>query len=147
MTTMTRVKLAAEISVDPASIGYAGKTADEIVSLLNEPRENVSIPRLLPVGTILGVIGQAPFRIANLSEPGKSTAWYQVLANIRSLKEGFVPSDPSVAPLLTIGVADGVITPEEKITLESLGLRSGSRAEQLWGEGTYVTLNDVANAI
>lgn len=147
MTSMTREKLAAEIAIDPAEIGYANKTANQIVEMLNSPREGVSIPQLVPVGVILGVIGQAPFRIAALSEPGKSTAWFQVLANIRSLKEGLVPSDSSVTPLLSLGVADGVITADEKSTLESLGLRPGSRAEQLWGEGTFVTLNDVANAL
>jgi hypothetical protein len=87
----------------------------------------------------------APFRVAAMNEPNK-TAWLQVLASIRSLKEGFKPSDTSVAPLLAQGVTDGAITAGEKTTLETLGLRPGSRAEELWGEGTVVSLNDVARA-
>lgn len=136
---MTDAELRNELTL-PA---YAGKTAAEKAAMLNAPKEGVAIPVIVDVGTILGVLGQAPFRVAAMSEPSK-TAWLQVLANIRSLKEGFKPSDSTVAPLLAQGVADQVITTQEKAILESLGLRTGSRAEELWGEGTVVTLNDVA---
>lgn len=136
---MTDAQLAAELAL-PA---YAGMTASQKVAALNAPKPGVSIPVIVDVGTILGVLGSAPFRVAAMSEPNK-TAWLQVLANIRSLKEGFKPSDPTVAPLLAQGVADGAITSQEKAALETLGLRTGSRAEELWGEGTVVSLNDVA---
>lgn len=136
---MTDQQLAAELAL-PA---YAGKTAEQKVAALNAAKPGYFVPRIVDVGTILGVLGAAPFRISQMSEPNK-TAWLQVLANIRSLKEGFNPSDPTVAPLLAQGVTDGAITAGERLTLESLGLRPGSRAEELWGEGTVVSLNDVA---
>ena len=136
---MTDAQLAAELAL-PA---YAGMTAQQKMAAINAPKQGVNIPVIVDVGTVLGVLGAAPFRVSAMSEPNK-TAWLQVLANIRSLKEGLKPSDPAVAPLLAKGVDDGAITPQEKATLESLGLRTGSRAEELWGEGTVVTLNDVA---
>lgn len=136
---MTDAQLAAELAL-PA---YAGMTAAQKVAAINAPKPEIAIAKIVDVATVLGVLGSVPFRVAAMPEPGK-TAWLQVLANIRSLKEGFKPTDPAVSPLLAQGVTDQVITAEEKATLESLGVRPGSRAEQLWGEGTVVSLNDVA---
>lgn len=140
---MTDAQLIAEFTVDPANLGYAAKNAEARHELITRVRDTIQIAKIVDVATVLGVLGSVPFRVAAMPEPGK-TAWLQVLANIRSLKEGLKPTDPSVAPLLAQGVTDGVITPEEKASLESLGVRPGSRAEQLWGEGATVSLNDVA---
>lgn len=136
---MTDAELIAELAL-PA---YAGMTASQKVAALNAPNPDISIAKIVDVATVLGVLGSVPFRVAAMNEPGK-TAWLQVLANIRSLKEGIKPTDPTVSPLIAQGVADQVITAGEKTILETLGVRPGSRAEQLWGEGAVVSLNDVA---
>lgn len=143
---LTDAALVAELTEDPAEIGYDGMTTAEKLVAINAPREGVAIPQIVDVATILGVIAMAPFRVAAMSEPNR-TAWLQVLANIRSLKEGMRTSDAPVQQLLAVGVSDGAITAEEKQILESLGQRPGSRAEQLWGEGASVTLNDLARVL
>lgn len=140
---MTPAQLQSEITNDPAGLGYAGKTSQQIVDLINAARESITISVVVPKATVLQVIGLGPFRAAALSEP-KRTGWLESLANIRSLEIGIVPSDAGVSALLTSAVADGVLTADEKATLDALGTRTGSRAEQLWGAGTVVTLNDVA---
>ena len=140
---MTDAEMLAEIMNDPAGLGYATMTGQEIVDAMNVPRTGVSILVIVPKATFLQVTGLAPFRAAALSEPNR-TGWLESLANIRSLEIGIVPSDAGVSALLTSAVSDGVLTADEKATLDALGTRTGSRAEQLWGAGTVVSLNDVA---
>lgn len=136
---MTDAELIAELAL-PA---YAGMTAAQKVAALNAPKEGVNFPVMVPVATVLQIIGLAPFRAAALAEPGR-TGWLESLANIRSLKEGLVPSDAGVAALLAQAVSDGVLTAEEVGMLNALGVRVGSRAEELFGEGTVIDLNSVA---
>ena len=140
---MTSQQLLAELTDDPTSLGYAGMTTSQKLTALNQPRETITFTKIVDVATVMGVFTSALFRISAINEPGK-TAWLQVMANIRALKEGLRPSDDSVQGLLAQGVADGVLLAGEKAYLESLGYRHGSRAEQLWGEGSVVTLNDLA---
>lgn len=136
---MTDAELIAELSL-PA---YAGKSAAEKTAMLNAPKPGVMFSQIVPKSVVMAIFTQAMFRISAMPEPGK-TAWLQIMANIRSLDVGVNPSDAPVQQMLSQGVADGVILSAEKALLESLGLRTGSRAEELWGEGTVVTLNDVA---
>lgn len=136
---MTDAELAAELAL-PA---YSGMTAAQKVAAINAPKEGVTFPRIVDVATVLRIIGMAQFRAAALSEPSR-TGWLETLANIRSLKDGLIPSDDGVSTLLAGAVQAGVLTSEEKAALDALGVRAGSRAEELWGEGAIVTLNDVA---
>lgn len=140
---MTDIELRNELTSDPAGMGYAGKTALQKVALLNADKDGVTFPKLVDVATVLKVIGMAQFRAAALSDPSR-TGWLETLANIRSLKDGLIPSDAGVAELLAGAVQAGVLTSPEKAALDALGARAGSRAEELWGVGTVVTLNDVA---
>jgi hypothetical protein len=144
MIDLTQLK--AELVTDPENLGYAGKTAAEKVALINAALDGITFPSIVPVATILQVIGMSPFRAAALEEPTR-TGWLESLANIRSLKEGLIPSDAGVAALLTQAVSDGVLTSQEKAAIDALGVRAGSRAEQLWGAGSVVALNDVALVI
>lgn len=133
----------AELKTELDLPAYAGKTAAERVAMINAPKQGVTFDQIVPKATVMAVLTTAMFKVAALPEPGK-TAWLQIMANIRSLDIGINPLDPSVAAMLAKGVVDQVITAEEKAALESLGTRTGSRAEELWGEGTSVSLNDVA---
>ena len=139
---MTDAELAAELAL-PA---YFGMTASQKVAAINAPKEGVTFPRIVDVATVLRIIGMAQFRAAALSEPSR-TGWLETLANIRSLKDGLIPSDSGVAELLAGAVQAGVLTSDEKATLDALGIRTGSRAEELWGAGTVVSLNDVARVV
>lgn len=133
----------AQLKTEMELPAYAGKTAAERVAMINAPKQGVTFDQIVPKATVMAVLTTAMFKVAALPEPGK-TAWLQIMANIRSLDIGINPLDPSVAAMLAKGVVDQVITAEEKAALESLGTRTGSRAEELWGEGTSVSLNDVA---
>lgn len=136
---MTDAQLAAELAL-PA---YAGLTAAQKVAALNAPKDGVTFSQIVPKSVVLQIIGLSPFRAAALSEPGR-TGWLESLANIRALEVGLNPSDAGVAALLAQAVNDGVLTAEEVGMLNALGVRDGSRAEELWGEGVSVSLNDVA---
>lgn len=140
---MTDAALLDELTNDPAGLGYAGKMAAEKVALLNAPKAGVTFPVMVPVANVLQILGSAPFRAAALPEPGR-TGWLESLANIRALQVGLFPSDPGVSALFTQAVAAGVVTAEEKAQLDALGVRMGSRAEEIFGEGTIISLNDVA---
>ncbi len=140
---MTDAELIAEITNDPAGLGYATMTAQEIVNAINAPREGVIIAVIVPKADVLQILSLAPFRAAALPEPGR-TGWLELLANIRSLAQGLSPLDMQVQGMLTQAVASDVLTAEEKMQIDALGQREGSRAEQLWGAGAVVSLNDVA---
>lgn len=140
---MTSEQLLAELTNDPEDIGYDGMSITERLAALNAPRESVTFPVIVPRSIVMEITTPAMFRIAALADPAK-TAWLQVMANIRSLDLGLRPSDASVQTILAQAVTDGVLLAPERGYLESLGVRLGSRAEQLWGEGAVVTLNDLA---
>lgn len=133
----------AELAAELALPAYAGMTAQQKADALNAPKEGVSFAQLVYVADVLRVMGQATFRAAALEEPSR-TGWLQTLENIRALKDGLVPSQSGVAEMLAGAVLAGVLTAEEKAALDALGMRLGSRAEELFGEGTVVSLNDVA---
>lgn len=143
---MTDAEMLFEITNDPAQLGYAELTADQIVEKMNQPNDFITFPVIVPVAVVLQIFAQAPFRAAQLSEPDR-TGWLETLSNIRALKEGLNPSDPGIAQLLNAAVIAGVVTAEERASLDALKTRVGSRAEQVWGEGTVVSLNDVARVI
>lgn len=142
---MTNEELFQELTNDPKNIGYPQMTAEEKAAALNHPRGWVTFPVIVPVATILLILDSALEAIESLQDPVKKMAWRARIENIRSLKEGFRPVD--VAAQLTAGVADGVFDQQMVDTLFSLGTRSGSRAEELWGEGSRISLNDIAKVI
>lgn len=140
---MTTAQLADELTNDPTNIGYSGMSTQEKLAAINLPRESISFSVIVPRSVIVEVTTPSLFRIASMPDPSK-TAWLQVMENIRSLDYGLRPSDPSIQGLLAQAVAEGVLLAQEKALIDSLGVRHGSRAEQLWGEGRVVSLNDIA---
>lgn len=139
---MTDAELIAELSL-PA---YAGLTAAEKAVALNAPKEGVTFPVMVPKGDLLLAISACHERIATKAEPER-TMWYQLLATIRSLSEGIYANHPAVADFFAKAVLAGVLTQDEVNYVQSLGVRAGSRAEELWGAGFVVSLNDVARVL
>ena len=140
----------AELIDELALPAYAGKTAQQCVDMLNAPKQGVSFPVIVPKGTVLAVLARVPQRIATLSASEQQECT-QTLANVRSLEHGLYTWLPDGHPLkanteygFARAVELGAMIADEKTLLETLGKRTGSRAEELWGEGTVVTLNDVA---
>ncbi|MBI1324384.1 hypothetical protein GC170_14530 [bacterium] len=136
---MTDAELIAELSL-PA---YAGKTATQKTDMLNAPKQGVIIPVMVPKGDMLLAISACHERIAAKSEPER-TMWYQLLATLRSLSEGIYVNHPAVVSFFAKAVLASVLTQDEVDYVQSLGVRTGSRAEELWGAGFTVSLNDVA---
>lgn len=135
---MTDAELIAELNL-PA---YAGMTAYEKAAALNAPKEGVTFPLIVPKATVALVLDGSHAAVAALADAVKKEVWTRRFDVLLSLAEGVRPSD--IADMLAAGVTDGVITNQQVATLNALGTRTGSRAESLWGEGTVVSLNDVA---
>ena len=143
---MTDAELVAELAL-PA---YAGKTASERVAMLNAPKEGVTFPVIVPKGVVFAILARVPQRISGLSA-GAQAECTQMLENIRSLDQGLYTWLPDGHPLqantaygFDRAIELGAMTAEEKTLLETFGRRTGSRAEELWGEGFVISLNDVA---
>ena len=135
---MTDAELAAELAL-PA---YAGLTAEQKTAALNAPKEGVTFPVIVPKATVALVLDGSHSAVATLADAVKKEVWTRRFDVLLSLAEGVRPSD--ITDMLAAGVADGVLTQQQVGTLNYLGTRTGSRAEELWGEGVVVSLNDVA---
>ena len=136
---MTDAQLKAELSL-PA---YSGKTASEKTAMLNAAHATAKIARIVPKAEALKLLSAASFRIGSLPEPHK-TGWDITLRNIGNLEIGLNFTEPGVATLLSQAVSGGVLTPDEKTAIDTASYRPATVAEALWGEGTVVSLNDVA---
>ena len=135
---MTPAELAAELAL-PA---YAGLTAAQKVDALNAPKEGVTFPVIVPKAIVALVLDGSHAAVAALTDPVKKEVWTRRFDVLLSLAEGVRPAD--IADMLAAGIADGVMTSQQVGTLNYLGTRTGSRAEELWGEGTVISLNQVA---
>jgi len=136
--TVTDAELIAEL----ASPAYAGMTAAQKVDALNAPKQGVNFPVMVPKATVALVLDGSHAAVAALVDPVKKEVWTRRFDVLLSLAEGVRPVD--IADMLAAGVADGVMTSQQVATLNALGTRAGSRAEELWGESFSVSLNDVA---
>jgi len=139
---MMDAQFAAELADELALPVYVGKTADEKVELLNAPKEGVTFPVIVPKATVARVLDPSHELIAGLADPIKKYVWDKRFQTLLSLAEGVRPAD--IADILAAGVTDGVLTPQQVGTLNYLGTRTGSRAEELWGEGMMISLNTIA---
>lgn len=139
---MDKQQLKTEFTTDPAGLGYATASTQGKVDLINQPRATIAIRQRVSNEAILRCLGQVPFR--TLGKPTEA-AWKSELDLIRSISD-FDVSDPTFNGLMQLGVSQGVLMADEAAYIQSLGTRPGSRAEQLWGAGTVVTLNDGALA-
>jgi len=139
---MTPQQLKNEFTTDPTGLGYATATTQGKVDLINQPRPTIAINQRVSNEAILRCLGQVPFR--TLGKPTE-TAWKTEMDLIRSISD-FDVFDPTFDGLMQAGVSQGVLLQDEADYIKSLGTRPGSRAEQLWGAGVLVTLNDGALA-
>lgn len=148
---MTDAELVAEL----AAPAYAGKTAAEKVAMLNSESESAYLARLIPPATVMTVVRAFASRINAMPDAETRSKlqfkWGQFAATVRSLAVGLdvhtIPPGMEVNPVieeLQAGVIEGVIQPQEIAILQTIGKRKATRAEELWGEGTVVSLNDVA---
>lgn len=132
----------AQLKTEMELPAYAGKTAAERVEMINAPKQGVTFNQIVPKATVALVLDSSHELVAELADPIKKEVWRRRFDVLLSLVEGVKPSD--IADMMAAGMADGVLTEQQVGTLHYLGTRTGSRAEELFGEGATVSLNDVA---
>ena len=133
----TRAELRSEILSDPAAVGYAGKEPHEIAALLNDPARGETVSRaMVPSWELQAAVVGSEFQALSAVA---QRAWLAIVAlpevpvtnaNLRS----------QVAAIWGAGTAT-------RGNLQALETRPGSRAEALWGEGTYITHQQVSEAL
>lgn len=129
---MDLAALKTEITSDPAAIGYAGKTHEDIAGLLNKPQRTIDA-ETLSSGLLVSCIDRTEF--AALSAADKAYLNLFVTA-------GDVPMSANVRQALRALFPAGS---ETRTKINQATRRTGSRAEEL-GFGR-VTESDVADAL
>ena len=132
-----------EFILDPTGLGYAAATNQGKLDLINQPRGAYLFPVMVAKGPFFQAIIAAPSRIVSLTDPKKQALYDLHLRMIESISEIDVLS-PQIQGMLALALADGVLVQDEVDTLNDMAVRLGSRAEKLFGEGTRVTMNDLA---
>jgi hypothetical protein len=138
---MDLTELKTELNTDPTGRGYAAHVATGstslLAALLNEVQVGLLINRSRLTGNeILSAIDTTEF-VGIASEEKR--------ANVRMLV-GMSEIDPfgPAAAIISSAFGGGSAT---VTALAAVRTRNGSRAEQLWGEGTSVSHFDVAHAL
>lgn len=133
--------LKAELVADPSALGYAAPLAsggdNTLADLLNAPRAGITVYRGIIDGREI-VSATTPAEFLALT-----TAQQSLYLAITGASGGVDTSNALVRSAFTTMFAAGTAT---RAALAALAIRSGSRAEQLWGAGTVVDYMTVAAA-
>jgi hypothetical protein len=147
---MNYQSLKAELDNDPQHLGYAALLAAGdhvgVAALLNNPAGAGSAPlavrRMAKNAFLLAV---APGAILASQKTLPIQARWSMVLQLVAATGGFVQLDaPQVQSLLTIAVADGVLSQNQ---VDAITRRPGSRAEVVLGADTVVRHQDVAIAL
>jgi hypothetical protein len=159
---MTDASLRSELQTDPAGLGYAPYRAagnhQALADLLNWPRDGVTAPPLAgaPAGAAITVRNPS-ISAADLLEAidnrdfattpnAAHVAWFESITQQRTI--ALLNEDGTNNRVL--GNLNRLITSDtqgSRTRLLALATRRGSRAEQLWGPGTVVTIDDIGRAL
>jgi hypothetical protein len=148
LTSAQLVILKNELLTDPNSYGYAPLIADTnnptLAMMLNLARTAISMPRpdVTPL-EILEAININDF-IATANQQILMGSWFESLTQftqIRILKEN--GDDTRVLTNIMKILKNGT---DSEVRIRALALRHGSRAEQLFGVGILVSVQEVIDA-
>ena len=138
----TTAQLTAEIQNDPAGLGYAAffDAADEdqqIAGLLNQVRGTISVflPNVSPSAVAAALV---------------KADWDALAAGDKQLFASLLAVQSFDLTSASLRLLFGALFPAGSTTranLLAIASRNGSRAEQLWGTGTSVSLTAVAVAL
>lgn len=158
---MNYFDLRAELMEDPEGIGYAASVASgadgDTATLINAPRASVlgsaslakiqSLIQLQPaVGEAIKSVWVKAKEIAGTPEhPLKDACAEAVELFVSARYDALQLQHPRVQALLDAYVAGGLMTQDQANEVIALGLRTISRAEQLWG--APVGVEDIARAL
>lgn len=140
--------LKTELLTDPNAYGYAPLIADTnnpaLTAMVNLPRAAIQMPR--PDVTPLEIL--EAIKITDFVPSGQQSilygSWFESLTqfpSVRILKENGTDTR-AMTNLMTI-LANGS---QSEVRLRALAVRNGSRAEQLFGVNTVVSVQEVIDA-
>lgn len=136
----TNQQLADEINLDPVSLGYAPLKASgsdsAIAGLLNQVRSTITINRRsIEASEIMSVVEPGEYATAGPT----NQKWFDLIVGVERVY--------LTATVRTFFSAVFGATSATRPRILALINRNGSRAEQLWGEGTAISHTDVAKAL
>lgn len=139
----TLQQLKNEITGDPVAMGYVGKQDGDIAALLNTVGLPAAAPSTVfkattPIEDVIACIEPAEY--AALAAASKDFLISVVLRAPR-LKTGDATFRSRMGAIFTAGTG-----PISRAALIAVASRPSSRAEALWGEGTVITDQNVAQA-
>ena len=139
-----RTELAAELRDDPAGVGYitplAAGNHTQLAELLNAPGRSIEVTDVV-ASAVVAAINWTEFAALYPSGAGLGPTMLQLL-----LTPGFVKiREPRVRQAL--GVIFPPTAPTTRAALLALQNRTGSRAEERWGEGAQVSATEIAEAL
>lgn len=131
--------LATEITTDPMSLGYAGKSDYEIATILNTAGASgeTLFKSYTPVEDIIACIVRSEYDA--LAAAGK-TYLNEVVLKSAKVKTGDVTLRNQLGGLFGAGTTT-------RTNLTNIASRPASRGEILFGEGTTISDQDVATAL
>lgn len=139
--------LASEITADPLGLGYAAQIAigsdTGIAALLNATTgpgaAQVTLPGMSRDAFLSACL---PGVIALAGLNGTIQAKWDRLLGVAQAADSITAAN--IAAVLSMAVTDGVLTSQQAA---AIGVRTGSRAEVLFGAGTVVGASDVSMAL
>lgn len=152
----TTAQLKAELQNDPTALGYAAKYESNdpqgAADLLNAVRQTISVKRsdvmaseILEAIDIRDLVYPGTGQLPAASQP-LANAWMESILQLTRCRlakdDGTDTTVLKNLKLLLTATGQG-----SKDRIVALSLRTGSRAEQLFGAGTAITASDVANAL
>lgn len=145
---MTDAELYAELTGDPASVGYAAHVAirDDggIATLINDrsgPGSASIQLDFIPKDRMLAGLRPSIVALASAAD-AVQRKWDRILGTIQSAEWATV--DATTFSLFTLAVSDGIATQEQ---VDAITHRPGSRAEALWGAGVAVPVDQISRTL
>lgn len=140
---MDYAALKAEITTDPAQLGYAAMVASGsdqgIADLLNTPGPTITVSSLDRDGFLLATM-PATLALASASATLQGK-WDRLLGVACAASSVSIGAWSVLGPM---AVTDGLLTQAQA---DAVFTRKGTRAESLWGAGASVSNSDVSFAL
>lgn len=160
---MTTALLASELHTDPVGIGYAVNIPDKpgwLVNQINAPTRSMIREKYITVRSLMAYLGltgaliaeklesfsnQAPLGDPQLEGLRIATKW--AMRFINSDGQGLDIGNATTQGMIDGLVAATVLTAAEGDALKAIAVQPASRAEELFGIGTYITEKQIQLAL
>jgi hypothetical protein len=147
MPALTPAALKAEILADPIALGHAARlvVGDHvgIAAALNRPGRPPFARAYVPRDEFLRLVSPSAFALAGIADATARDGW-RIVLDIARATEGVNVGDAPIAALFAQAHAAGLLSDAQFSALTS---KAGSRAEELWGEGTVIDHPAVSAAL